>query len=78
MAAFIADILGDSDSETELESMAPEPKRLRSGGAASYRTKFNPVWKKEFPFATSVPNDPYRSIITSYTFFRIALWNTFQ
>ena len=61
------EIPGDSDSElTDCESTGPKPKRsqnvaLSQAGAASYRTKFNTEWKKEFPFATSVSNDLYRS-----------------
>ena len=65
----------DSDSEQESESKSdseecdtdqdtsgpPNPKRSRKySGAATYQTKFNPGWKKEFPFITSVSNDPYR------------------
>ena len=29
-------------------------------GAATYKTKFNRAWTKEFPFITSVPNEPHR------------------
>lgn len=65
----------DSDSEQESESEAdseesdtdhetsgpPKPKRSRKySGVATYQTKFNPSWKKEFPFITSVIKDPYR------------------
>ena len=65
----IRDLLGSdssgSDFETDREELTgpPEPKRSRKAkhtGAAKYRTKFNSDWKKEFPFVTSVPQDPYR------------------
>ena len=29
-------------------------------GAATYKTKFNRAWTKEFPFITSVPNELHR------------------
>lgn len=48
----------DHDAET---SGPPKPKRSRKySGAATYLTKFNPSWKKEFPFNTCVTKDPYR------------------
>ena len=60
----------DEDPEDSYESdnddredftQAPESKKSRKhSGAATYRTKFNPEWKKEFPFITSVSNDTYR------------------
>ena len=47
----------------ELEG-PPTPKKAKVSskftGAAKYKTKFNPDWKKEFPFITSVASDPYR------------------
>lgn len=49
-----------SGSESDGE---PEAKRSRKWlGAATYRTKFNRVWTKEFPFITSVPKNPYRLV----------------
>ena len=53
------------DSGTDREELLgpPELKRSRRhSGAATYRTKFNPDWKKEFPFVTSVSKDPYRYV----------------
>lgn len=29
-------------------------------GAATYKSKYNPAWKKEFPFIDSVSGDLYR------------------
>ena len=55
----------DNDSGTDHEELTgpPEPKRSRKhSGAATYRTNFNPDWKKQFPFVTSVPKDPYRYV----------------
>lgn len=50
----------DSKSE-EGELSPPRPKKTRKiAGAATYKTKVNPVWKKEFPFITSVTGDLYR------------------
>lgn len=53
-----------TDSESETESAAvrpPDAKKSRKyAGAAKYHTKFQTDWKKEFPFITSVPKDPYR------------------
>ena len=42
----------------------PKPKMAKKLlGAATYDTKFNPNWTKEYSFITSVPSDPYRLII---------------
>ena len=49
-----------SDYESERELSPPKSKTRKFSGAASYATKFNPDWKKEFPYITSVPEDPYR------------------
>ena len=52
-----------SESETDREDFtrSPETKRTRKNcGAATYKTRFNSDWKKEFTFITSVPKDPYR------------------
>ncbi len=47
-----------SDSDRDGE---PESKRSRKwSGAATYKTKFNRAWTKEFPFITSIHKDPYR------------------
>ena len=52
----------DTDRE-EFTDHPPEPKRSRKHcGAATYRAKFNPDWKKEFSFVTSVSQDPYRQV----------------
>jgi hypothetical protein len=42
------------------ESGGSSTKRRRLSGAAKYRTKFNALWKGEFPFITSVNRDPYK------------------
>ena len=53
---------GGSEPNFEAGSISPpSPKRLKTtkslSGAALYKTKFNPAWKKEFPFITSVEGD---------------------
>ena len=66
------DAISDSeDSCVILESTTegpPTPKKAKATskftGAAKYKTKFNPDWKKEFPFITSVASDPYRLYIS--------------
>lgn len=51
----------DLDTEGEVEACPPKSKKFRKlAGAATYKTKYNPAWKKEFPFITSVSGDPYR------------------
>ena len=63
----------DEDFGTDCEELAgpPEPKRSRKWqGAATYRTKFNPDWKKEYPFITSVSKDPYRYVNCLWQFCR--------
>ena len=61
----------DDDSCVELESITESPptskkaKTSKFKGAAKYKIKFNPDWKKEFPFITSVAGDPYRLHIAS-------------
>lgn len=49
----------DTD-ETDNEVQAPAPKRVAKGLKAGYKTKFSNEWKKQWPFVSSVPNDPYR------------------
>ena len=49
----------DTESDSESDSRPPWSKRAQAG-AATYRTKFNSDWKKEFPFITLVNKDPYR------------------
>ena len=55
---------GSSESDSErldLSMSPPKPKKSRKlSGAATYKTKFNSAWIKEYPFVTSVPGDPYR------------------
>ena len=56
----------DTDTEKHAEdSLGPSaPKKSRKfSGAATYKTKFKPVWKKEFPFVTSVQGDPFRLVL---------------
>ena len=53
-----------SESESASTSMSP-PRPIKSrklSGAATYKSKFNSAWIKEYPFITSVPGDPYRYI----------------
>ena len=54
-----SEVVSSCSSESEGE---PESKRSKTkwSGAATYRTKFNRAWTKEFPFITSVLKDPYR------------------
>ena len=54
-----------SESETTSTSMSPpRPKKCRKlSGAATYKSRFNSAWIKEYPFITSVPGDPWRYII---------------
>ena len=50
----------DTDGE-DITLSPPKPKVSKKLlGAATYKTKFNPVWTKEYPFITSVSGDPYR------------------
>ena len=52
---------GIADLEAEGELSPPKPKKPRKlAGAATYKTKFKDVWKKELPFITSVRGDPSR------------------
>ena len=49
----------------------PTPKKAKPSkfkGAAKYKTKFNPDWKKEFPFITSVAGDLYRLHLASFIY----------
>ena len=50
------------DSESEDRQLTPpRPKKSKKlTGAATYKTKFNSAWIKDFPFITSVHGDPYR------------------
>jgi len=59
-------IIEDPDSDGEDVSLSPpKPKMAKKLlGAATYKTKFNPSWTKEYSFITSVPSDPYRLIIS--------------
>lgn len=55
----------DPDSEQEGQTSSairvPKPKKKRKySGAATYQTKFNPDWRKEFSFISAVSSDPYR------------------
>ena len=51
----------ESSSESEHDLSPPKTKKAKKfTGAATYKTKFNLDWRKEFPFITSVQNDPYR------------------
>ena len=62
----ISDSDDDSCVELAIESITespPTPKKAKTSkfkGAVKYKTKFNPDWKKEFPFITSVAGDPYK------------------
>ena len=51
----LSQAMAESDEEED-----PPSKTRKLDGAASYRTKFNTDWKKEFDFITRVPGDPYR------------------
>ena len=56
----------ESDSTSTLISIPPAPKRSKKlSGAAMYKTRFNPAWIKQYPFLTSVPEDPYRYVVLS-------------
>ena len=48
-----------ADAEVE---MSPKPKKARKLAGAMNKTKFNPSWKKGFPFIASITGDPYRYI----------------
>ena len=63
--AIIEDPQSGSDSDGEDVSLSPpKPKMAKKLlGAATYKTKFNLNWTKEYSFITSVPSDPYRLII---------------
>lgn len=55
----------------ELSDEEPGPSspkyRKKIQGAATYKSKFNPAWIKEFPFIGPVRGDIYRYV--SYQFF---------
>lgn len=59
-----AGIDGPSDPELEdvedLSDSPPKAKSRKFAGAATYRTEFKPIWRKEFPFISTVPSDPFR------------------
>ena len=46
----------DSASETE----CPPPMKQSQAGAATYKTRFNAAWTKEFDFISSVRGDPHK------------------
>ena len=46
-------------SEREDEAL-PLAKSRKFSGAAKYRTRFNVLWKREFPFIAAVRGDPFR------------------
>ena len=53
-----AECVTETDCEEEL-AQPPNPKQPRKdSGAAKYHMKFNPDWKKEFPFVSGVSWDP--------------------
>ena len=55
-----AECVTETDREEEL-ARPPHPKQPRKdSGAEKYLTKFNPDWKKEFPFVSGVSQDPHR------------------
>ena len=73
MAAHTStDTYPESESSNESESAAtsvspPRPKKLRKlAGAATYKSRFNSAWIKEYPFITSVSGDPYRYCIFGF------------
>ena len=51
----------DSDSDC-----SPPAKTRKLDGAATYPSRFNSEWKKEFLFVTNVIGDPYRYVIARY------------
>ena len=60
MEATCSEIVSSSSCS---ESEEPVSKRSRKlSGAATYRTKFNRAWTKDYPFISSVQNDPYRQV----------------
>lgn len=53
----------DLGSCSEEELSPPKSKHMKKlKGAATYRTKFNPDWKREFTFVSNVHGDPYRFV----------------
>ena len=54
--------LDTDDGGSERELSPPKFKMKKLTGAATYRTKFNQDWKKEFSFVKSVRGDPYRLV----------------
>ena len=72
MASYRVDRVSDSDSDhtaeynTEEEELQPGPskksksaKAKRVPGAASYRTKFNKAWTKNWAFVQAVPENAH-------------------
>ena len=64
-----------SGSENDFNSpTSPGPSTSRKSGkstrkdrgAAKYRSKFNPAWKKQYPFVTEVRTDKHRFYCTIY------------
>ena len=50
------------DSEDSEDEAPPRTKASKPSGAAKYRTKFNPLWRREFTFIAAVPGDKYRLV----------------
>ena len=46
--------------QSEEETGPSAPKRKKLQGAATYKSKFNPDWTKEFSFIGPVKGDSYR------------------
>ena len=55
--------MASRESEDQGDQCGPPSAKTRKlEGAASYKSKFNVDWKKEFDFITNVPGDPYRQV----------------
>ena len=48
------------DHDESDQEEAPPSKVRKFHGAATYKSKYNSAWKKEFPFIDSVRGDMYR------------------
>lgn len=50
----------DFDALIDDDQNQPGPSKRIKFGAAVYKTKYNPSWKKDYPFIGEVKGDPYK------------------
>ena len=63
-AAFERMLQQQQEEELVASGVEEELSLVRSSrkfsGAAKYRTRFNVLWKREFPFIAAVKGDPFK------------------